>query len=282
MNKIFNILKNNSVKTFILLTVCTYIFSTILLAVIVHGGTASKDLLESWLILFPLIIIIFLPAFICIYFLYRKIANNLVRTILFSAIIPFYNLIYYYIDSFMNAGNGSLSQVIGASWLFLILPSVLIAAIIIPHKFINFKKDTIIISILMWLCGWGCIIAILPLNYFVNSNINWYWNPFTSQALEDYRPAIEFIKEYKAQNGVYPENILDLEINSYNFPYFTYSTENNSSEFILTVSKYKYFDSGCYRYCSSTKLQDCSATGIDNHKKHLRLGEWIYFQADYD
>ena len=284
MNNLLNILKNNSVKSFILLTVSTYIFSTILLAKIMCGGTACKDMVESWLILFPLIIIIFLPAFICIYYLYRKITNNLVRIILFSAIVPFYNLIYYYIDFFMNACDPTLSQIIGASWLFLILPAVLLTAIIIPKKFLNFKKEAIIISILMWFCGWGFIIAILPINYFINSNfnLNWYWNPFTIRDLEDYRPAIEYIKEYKAKHGVYPENILDLEINSSNFPYFTYSTENNRSEFILTVSNYKYFNSGCYRYCSSTKLQDCSASGIDKYKKHLKLGEWIYSRIDYD
>lgn len=277
--------KNSSIKSIILLTAFIYIVSTISIAIFFHGAIVCNDMIMLWLLLFPIILFIFIPAFISISFLYKKITRTVGRIFLFSIIIPLYNLILYFIDSFLNAGECGYSELIGASWLFLILPTTLIIAIVIPKKFLHKKKLIIITTILMWFAGWFFILSIIPINAIFYKSVasrTWIWNPFILQDLKEYDSVIEYIENYKVINGVYPHDLNSLNINAENYPYFRYTTENKQSDFILAISKYKYFEISSYRYCSSRALEKCNAFRHYNPKISLNIGKWVYYRYDFD
>ena len=171
--------------------------------------------------------VIFSPAIFALYFLFKKFKERKTRIFLVAFLIPFLNMIYYLVEYFVNYGNEAfISMCIGFYSIIFFLPITLFVALITPKSLLPFKKEAIITLPLMFIIGWVLIFTSIRLAEFIGDEIE-------SIGLKKYKPIIESIENYKAQNGIYPERVEDT-VKCYK--YFNYSTLNDNKDFILTVT----------------------------------------------
>ena len=291
MLKLKNLLKNEKVQSVIILIGLFYIISSFLLIVLFWDASVLKEIVPYWIILAPLPFLVFTPTIAVLYcLLYRKKSNSNIAKFIKLAItafsIPFTNLFYMYIEHFMTCDRPFDTMLLGAVWLFLILPTILIVSIVIPKRFCKLKKEFIILAILMEVFGWG-LIATIPLTNeivwkIIPQNQTSFWNPILLHQLNKFEPAIKHIYDYKEKHGKYPNDILNIKINSDEFTRYSYIVYNNNQDFVLNVAKYEFSDIPAYRYCSSEKLEHCKAIGRDGYVVQYKIGNWIYYNYDID
>lgn len=285
-----NIFKNNTVQSISLLVIGCYLLSSFIIAFLFRGGTASNGLIFHWLIYFPLILllnfIIFSPAYIAVYLVFKKTNKTYLRVLSVSFFIPFLNLIYFYIEMHMSVSSIYYSCMIGALWLFLILPSVFFITLFIPKKILQIKKLVLLTTFFTMVFGWLLIGSIIPISIIQRKLFpkqrTQFWNPIIIHQLEDYRPIINHIKLYQVQKGKFPKNISSFKIYSKSYPYYSYETFNNEKDFVLSVSKYEFKKHCifCYRYCSNRELPGCKAIGFSKGSTYWQLGNWVYEYLD--
>ncbi len=101
----------------------------------------------------------------------------------------------------------------------------------------------------------------------------------TKIALKQYQPVIDYIEDFKSANGVYPNNIAQIQVNSQKFHYYNYETYNNQQDFIFLVSDYEYDPKwpylGVYRYCSNKNLDGCNPELSDRFVEYNTIGDWV-------
>ena len=238
-----------------------------------------------WILYSPFLILLFSPAFFTIHCIYKKY-NKGIRLILAANILPFFTLIYYFIDAFCSAEDPFTAMLIGFAWLFIILPAILIITFFIPNKLISLKKELAIFIVLTWILGWFYIFAFIPICSAIYKKVNthrtWYWNPFIIYQLDKYKSTIKYLENYKEKNREYPSNLIIKNENPDEFPYISYTTYNNGKDFILIVSPYRYIESGSFRYCTNNKLPKCQPTGINQREMILCISDWLYYRYVYD
>lgn len=286
LEQITKIFQNKNIQSILYVLLGCYFVPVLIITIAFWGGAALTDAIIKWLIYAPLILfiglILFMPAFILIYFIFKNTNNTSLKILSFSFLIPSFNLVYFYIESYMSILMIYYSCVLGALWLFLILPSIFIITLCLPKKILKIKKQILITTFLTFIFGW-MLVGIIFLTKISQNNSNakprtWFWNPIITHQLDAYRPIINDIKTYKKQNGKYPKNIQLNKIVSKPYPYYSYQTFTDNKDFILSVSQYEIKNDCvfCYRYCSSQTLPNCKAIGYYKGSTYWRLGEWVY------
>lgn len=179
---------------------------------VIAGGELTppnaKDILNIllWSFSMPIILlvvscIIFVPAIITLYFLFKKIQCIKYRIILTAFIIPFNNLVYLFIEHFYFRSE-IISSFIGFYALFIILPIIFITTLCIPKSLLKFKWEIINTNILTYIFGWGLIILGGNIMSILDTIIE-------IPNLKKYEPLIQNIEKYKTQNGTYPQKVED-------------------------------------------------------------------------
>lgn len=227
-----------------------------------------KNILSTlaYLILEPIVTpilfcIIFSPALICLYFLFKRFSNIKIRMFLVAFFIPFNNFIYLFIEHmFFSQNTGDLiSMIIGAYTLFMLLPLVLITTFFIPKTLLPFKKEAIITNFLTGICGWILIILSGIIIRFVSDAAD-------KMALKQYEPVITYLEESKKREGIYPGNFDDK---FKNLKPFHYETRDNNKEYVINVD----LRTSKYYYCSNKQYEDCK-TGYRGGFYYSTFGKW--------
>lgn len=290
LEDIKKIVKNDYFKFFLFALIGFYLITSLLMLLAFWDGSQRNNIILKWLAYSPFIlilnIVIFTPSFLAIWYVFKKTSTIIWRILSISFFIPLLILIYFYIESFMSIETIYFSCMVGAFWLFFILPCTFILTAFIPSKLFKIKKQTLLTIFLMGIFGWLLIASIIP-TAMISRIIfpkprTWYYNPITIHRLEDYRPIINYIKNYKAKNGKYPKNVNLIKVNSKKFPYYKYQILNDQNDFTLSVSENKGSFIYCYRYCSKEELADCKAIGYNNGLIYWKIGDWIYKTYDID
>lgn len=285
LNILNKILNNKKLLLITILALASYICSTVIVSLYFWSGIARNDIIKMWILYSPFLILLFSPAFFTIYCIYKKY-NKGIRLILAANILPFFTLIYYFIDAFCSAEDPFTVMLIGFAWLFIILPAILIITFFIPNKLISLKKELATFIVLTWILGWFYIFAFIPVCSAIYKKVNthrtWYWNPFIIYQLDKYKSTIKYLENYKSKNSKYPANLSVQNANPEEFPFISYTTYNNQKDFILIVSPYKYIESGSFRYCTNNKLPKCQPTGINQREMILCISDWLYYRYVYD
>ena len=173
-----------------------------------------------------IVLIVFLPAIIALYFLFKKVKDSLTRIYLIAFIIPFTNLIYLFIEHYFLIGSdGMISMTIGFIMLFMFLPLTLITTFCTPKIFLPIKKDMIITQLLLIVIGWIMVILSGIL-------INLSDNIVNSIKINKYNSIIESLEHYKTEHNRYPSQVEDT-VKCYKN--FEYKTEDNSQEYVLML-----------------------------------------------
>jgi hypothetical protein len=128
------------------------------------------------------------------------------------------------------------------------------------------------------------ILLFLILGFMIRTE--WLPDPFEPKIdkqvysqLEEYRPTINYIENYYRTNKKYPKSIKKPANLKY-FPYYTYKTFNDGTEFILHIGKREHLGEG-YRYCSSDFLPICKdggrvkGSGYHTQNSFRQVGDWI-------
>ena len=212
------------------------------------------------IILPVLVLIIFLPAFIVLYFLFKKYKSVKARIFLTAFMFPFTNAVYYIIEHYTGDGIELTSMIIGFYSLFGILPLVFLTALCIPKSLFPYKKEAIITPIIMWFMGWLLIV-------FSNIFLVVCDNFIDKIALKKYDKVINQIEDYKIQNGIYPNEIEIMFDNLYYMP------ENGGNDYIISVYK----SDVQYNYCTTPEIKGCSE-GYYDYSSHKKSGKWIKVQ----
>ncbi len=212
-------------------------------------------LLISFLSLLALI-----PAALPIYIAYKITKNyeekkkNIINSFSIAFSIPFVNFIYLLFLETCKGGYGIYPLIIGYFWLSIILPVFLFIFLLIPKKRFVHKKF-FLLTILLTVIFECFFVAISTFGL----DLKYTYQEF--KELNEYRPIINYIEQYKKQNGVYPRALRKDLIVPKNYTYYQYETFNNNQDFKLNVSDYATVS---YTYCSNKKLNGC-----DKHSKSL-------------
>ncbi len=204
--------------------------------------------------------IVFSPAILVLYLLFKKIRNKNLRILLTAFVIPFTNFIYLFIEYFCFNDNYK-SYIIGLFTLCFTLPLFFIIGLCTPKSILPIKWNIVKTVVLTAIFG----IFLIYLSLFIISNLE---DIKVKNKLEYYDVLINEIENYKQQKGVYPQKIEDKV---QKFKEFNYDTKNSGKDYILTVGD-SYFKK--YNYCSTDKLEDCypKETGNSSCEK---FGKWI-------
>lgn len=242
---------------------------------IIAGGTnltESNGFLSAlaYCVLLPICMplaigIVFSPAIIALYFLFKKIKNKNTRIILTAFIIPFTNLIYLFIEHFLfiHTDFEIYSIIIGACALVMLIPTALIVILCTPKSLLPLKKELAYICLLMEIFGWGLIFCVFPIISYIDKQIE-------LSRLNRYEPLIQQIEDYKHHNGTYPEYVED---NVKGFKEFEY--EHSNKEFVIKVEDHWIIS---YLYCSDNSNPSCQ-TGWHKSGYYTKVGKWT--KADY-
>ena len=202
--------------------------------------------------------IIFSPALIGLYFLFKKYSNIKTRMFLVAFLIPFNNFIYLFIEHMFFSQNtwDFISMIIGAYTLFMILPCILITTIFIPKAILPFKKEAIITNFLTGICGW-ILIILSGIIIGLVSNIA------DKMVLKQYDYVINYLEKCKNKEGIYPGDIDDK------FKNIIYEARDNNKEYVLKIN----IRNVEYYYCSDKQYEDCK-TGYRGGYYYSKLGKW--------
>ena len=217
-------------------------------------------------LLFPMIaaglfVIIFSPAILFLYFIFKKIKNTKIRIVLTAFLIPFTNMVYYLIENVLFRGDTIISLVIGAYSLFVILPLCFISTVFVPKKWLPIKWHIVITVILMEIFGWFLIMISVRVSSFINEKIE-------VKNLEKYEIIIQNLEDYKTKNGVYPKEFED-SVKAFNF--FYYTPINSDKDYIITV--YNHYTKK-FNYCTSTEPEGCHPES-KGYADYEQFGKWI-------
>lgn len=209
-----------------------------------------------------LYVLVFLPAIIVLYFLFKKFKGAKARILLTAFLIPFSNMIYYFIEYFIiNNTDCYVSMFIGFYSIVLLLPSLLFATLFVPKSLLPFKKEVIKTLSLMFLFGW----ILIFITGFLARNIDDITDNFK---IQKYEPVIEQIEQYKKENSVYPDSAEDTVKLYKNF---SYRVLNDNKDYILTISNHYTKE---FNYCSNVILSGCHPE-TTSHVYYKEFGKWI-------
>ena len=242
---LFNLIDNN----FAITTVFTNLWQNLLFPIIAAG----------------LFVIIFSPAILILYLLFKKIKNIKARIVLTAFLIPFTNLIYLLIEQIFWGYNAIISFIIGFCALFAVLPLIFIVAAVIPKKLLPIKWFIVITVILTEIFGWILVFCAGPFVHFVDTMVI---DKINAKKLLKYEVLIENLEDYKTKNGVYPKTVED-KIKE--FEYFYYKPINSDKDYILTV--YDYYVKA-YNYCTTTEPEGCHPES-KGYADYEQFGKWI-------
>ena len=269
-DKIKNILK---VAMLWILLVLFFSLLPILIGWDYHNWSHIEETLGTifhCIIMFLLTILCFIPTIIFLWFLSKKLKTTFKKILLISFAIPFTNMIYFLVESSINAtfswDSGFNSMMLGATSLFL-LYCLFWCTLMTPKKWLALKVEILLTSLCMFCFGWVLIfVSIYLLGVMEEYKVK--------QALNGYSPVIEYIRTYQEKNKKYPVNIEEVKLSKNDiFPDFEYKAYDNNEGFVLTVFKEspKYYN--C-RYCSSEKYEGCKVEKQAFYKSK-KVGDWI-------
>ena len=221
-------------------------------------------------LLFPMVaaglfVIIFSPAILVLYFIFKKIKNIKIRIVLTAFLIPFTNMVYYLIENVLFRGDTIISLVIGAYSLFVILPLSFISTVFIPKKWLPIKWQTLITVILMEIFGW---LLIMFLGFLSSIEDKYITSKLEAKDLEKYEIIIQDLENYKTKNGVYPKTVED---SVKKFESFYYTPINSDKDYIITV--YNLYTKK-FNYCTSTEPEGCHPES-KGYADYEQFGKWI-------
>ena len=96
------------------------------------------------------LLILFIPAFIGMYFVSKTNLNELTKTLIYAFLIPFTNMVYYLV---LPSPTHEITEYIGFLSLFFCCPMIFTISILVPQKWYPNKKRLIIGTILMFCIG---------------------------------------------------------------------------------------------------------------------------------
>ena len=207
-------------------------------------------------------LIIFSPAILILYFLFKKIKNTKGRIFLTAILLPLNNLLYFFIEYIYSDYSPIFSVMIGAFSLFVVVPLIFIIVMLIPQKILQIKWQAVITIVLTGIFGWIFVIF----TYFLIATV---MPKADAKNLEKYDVIIENLEGYKKQNGVYPKTTED---NIKKFHYFKYEPINDDKDYILTV--YNTY-SNHYNYCTTPEPVGCHPDNKYYYMIYKQFGKWI-------
>ena len=210
-------------------------------------------------------VIIFSPAILLLYLLFKKIKNVKGRIVLTAFLIPFTNMIYLLIEHLCIEDFAIISLIIGFCALFIFLPLSFISILFVPEKWLPIKWQIVITIILTEIFGWILVFCSGLLISFIDSVIV---SKIDAKNLEKYEVIMENLEEYKARNGVYPEKAEDTVKK---FESFYYEPINSNSGY--TISVFNKFHKG-YKYCTTPEPEGCHPES-KGYADYEQFGKWI-------
>lgn len=189
--------------------------------------------------------------------------KRLIRMFSIAFIIPFINAVFYLISAALGQYDPLIFIVIGAVWLFAILPflAIIVIAVMIikqvPIKQILFFLLTVLLIYI------GYIIAIVLISPAETSVV---MNKESAMFEKEYGSTIDYLNSYKKTYGVYPLTLDKNYVHATQLTDYTYQILNNQKDFKLSLGEFIY-------YCSNQELPDCIVK--DSYK---RVGDWIEIQ----
>lgn len=217
-------------------------------------------------ILVSLYLILTIVSILFIFKLTKKYDDKkkqFVRMFSLAFSIPFINAVFYLIAGVLGQYDALIFLVIGAIWLFAILPflAMTVTAVMII-KNASFKKILFtLLTVFMIYIGYIlAIILISPAENLATANKE------SGILNKEYGYTINYLNSYKNAYGVYPA-VLDKEyVHAKQLTDYTYQTLNNQKDFKLSLGEFIY-------YCSNQELPDCIVKG-----SYKRVGDWIEIQ----
>ncbi|MCQ2958111.1 MAG: hypothetical protein MJ180_04315 [Candidatus Gastranaerophilales bacterium] len=252
-----------------------FVVNLLLLGQDISTAGFSSDYIWFLLCLIPFpiyLLIIFSPAIVILYFLFKKFANTKIRILLVAFLIPLLNMIYYFLEHFLfhETTGDFISMAIGFTTLFGVLPISFIITAFIPSKLLPVKKEILITEVLMGVTG-------LIMMIFSIHTVGYIERQLDKKALNQYEPTINKIEKYKAENNIYP-NKINVTEDIKRLPIYEYKTYNNRKDYKFTV----YYETNkIFNRCSSKELEDCSIKS-SRWYYYKKVGNWIERIEDYD
>lgn len=130
-----------------------------LLSCFIISILADRYLMENFNSFLPSLIlspigccIAFIPTIFLLYFLFKKVINKFKRVLLTAFLIPFTNMIYFFVE--MHLPDPIFSLFLGFYSLYATLPIVFITALLTPKSILPIKWYVILTDVLMWIFGW--------------------------------------------------------------------------------------------------------------------------------
>ncbi len=218
--------------------------------------------------------IIYSPTIISLYFLFKRFNELKTRIWLTAFVFAINNIIYIIIEHLLTQQH-TLSLIMVLLVANLVIPTVMIAVLVIPKKILPYKKEIIISTVLIYVLCMGFIIA----TNFVIEKIGMNQD---KKLLEKYEIVIESIENHKTKYGGYPyeiPKIKDLPQNDEdNYPYYKYGLRNESKDYVLIIQPSSNVQ---YHYCSNKTFEECQ-DGWHNHRIQRKFGKWTRSILDDD
>lgn len=170
-------IENNNQKIITYLIVYFFVPALLNTFTVMFSDKFTEDIFTgvTWLfIIYIGMILFFLPTYIILYFLFKKIQNFKTKYILFSISIPLTTFIYFFISylPFVKIreyiGVNHLLLLIGLFWLFFVLPISFITTLCTPKKYLAEKYYNLACIFLTEIFG----IIFFLLTYCIYSYIN--------------------------------------------------------------------------------------------------------------
>lgn len=191
---------------------------------------------------------------------YDEQKRQLIRMFSIAFTIPFINAVFYLIAAALGPYNPLIFIVIGAIWLFMILPFLsIIVTVVMIIKQVSLKQILFfLLTVLLIYIGY--VIAIVLISPAENSVV---MNKESAIFDKEYGSTIDYLKSYKKTYGVYPLTLDKSYVHAKKLTDYTYQTLNNQKDFKLSLGDYIY-------YCSNLTLQECMPKG-----SYKRIGDWV-------
>lgn len=201
-----------------------------------------------------------------------KIIIKITTLVFLSAFVPV-SIYFYVLSSPLDDIMLVLSIVLAMVEAFLILPFVFLVLLVIPKKYILFKKGILMFvtsCILFWLLFLFCGVHSIEKNH----------EDYENNLIDSHSVIINKLNDYKNSNGHYPKNLKDINIVQSNSDHYSYDTCNNDQDFSFSFqadAKKEFY----YFYFSPNVNSQCNqyyAKSIDTVKMK---DNWLKY-IDYD